>query len=183
MKRVAVMMVEGYEEGETLTIVDLLRRAGIVCDTIAFKEGFIEGMHHMFIQADRLFTQEIENYDMLVLPGGRPGGDHLCQSTQVIDMIQSFHKQGKWIAAMCSGTLALAQAQVIEGVKVTGYTGYQERLTGGLFSEDVVCLDKNIITSQGPATVYPFAFQLIAVLGKDPTKMKDKLMYNFAGGL
>ena len=62
------------------------------------------------------------------------------------------------------------------------YTGYQEKLHGGIFVDRVVVYDQNIITSQGPATPYPFAFQIIEALGKDTTEMKERLMYNFAGG-
>lgn len=70
----------------------------------------------------------------------------------------------------------------LKAKKVTGYTGYEEKLKGGLFLNDVVVYDQNIITSQGPATPYPFAFQIIEALGQDTSEMKERLMYNFAGG-
>lgn len=182
MKRVAVLMAEGYEEGETLTIVDLLRRAGIECHTFYFDNEFVKGMHNMYIKADKLFSEEIKDYDMLVLPGGRPGGENLRNNSNVIEMVQYFNDNNKYLAAMCSGTIVLLVANVIEGKKVTGYTGYAEKLKGGCFVDDVVVFDQNIITSQGPATPYPFAFKIAEVLGKDVSEMKDRLMYHFAGG-
>lgn len=182
MTRVAVLMAEGYEEGETLTIVDLLRRAGIECHTFSFDNEFVKGMHNMYIKADKIFSDEVKNYDMLVLPGGRPGGDHLKNNPDVISMVQYFNNNNKYLAAMCSGTVVLSDAKVITGKKVTGYTGYDEKLIGGHFMSDVVVFDQNIITSQGPATPYPFAFKIIEVFGKDVTEMKERLMYNFAGG-
>ena len=60
MARVAVLMAEGYEEGETLTIVDLLRRADIDCHTFSFKDEFVKGMHNMYIKADKIFGKEIK---------------------------------------------------------------------------------------------------------------------------
>lgn len=182
MEKVAVLMAEGYEEGETLTIVDLLRRAGIECHTFSFDEEFVKGMHHMYIKADKKFGEEVKNYDMLVLPGGRPGGANLKNNPDVIAMVQYFNDHNKYLAAMCSGTIVLSDAQVIDGKKVTGYTGYAQKLIGGQFIDDVVVFDQNIITSQGPATPYPFAFKIIEVFGKDVTEMKERLMYNFAGG-
>lgn len=182
MARVAVFMAEGFEEGETLTIVDLLRRAGIECHTFSFDNEFVKGMHHMLIKADKMFGQAVKDYDMIVLPGGRPGGENLKNNPDVIAMVQYFHEHHKYIAAMCSGTLVLSDAQVITGKKVTGYTGYAEKLVGGEFVDDVVVFDQNIITSQGPATPYPFAFKIIEVFNKDTTEMKERLMYNFAGG-
>lgn len=182
MKKVAVLMAEGYEEGETLTIVDLLRRAGIICHTFSFDNEFVRGMHDMYVKADKLFNEEIKDYDMLVLPGGRPGGENLRNNPNVIKMVQYFNDHNKYIGAMCSGTIVLSDANVINGKKVTGYTGYKDRLKGGIFLDDVVVFDSNIITSQGPATPYPFAFKIAEVLGQDVTEMKERLMYHFAGG-
>ena len=182
MARVAVLMAQGYEEGETLTIVDLLRRAEIECHTFYFEDEFVEGMHHMFVKGDKKFGEEVKDYDMIVLPGGRPGGANLKNNPAVIEIVQYFNENNKYIAAMCSGTIVLSDAKVIEGKKVTGYTGYAEKLIGGLFIDDVVVADQNIITSQGPATPYPFAFKIAEVLGKDVSVMKERLMYHFAGG-
>lgn len=182
MARVAVLMAQGYEEGETLTIVDLLRRAEIECHTFYFEDEFVEGMHHMLVKGDKKFSDEIKNYDMIVLPGGRPGGANLKNNPDVIKMVQYFNEHNKYIGAMCSGTIVLSDAKVIEGKKVTGYTGYEEILLGGIFKDEVVVFDQNIITSQGPATPYPFAFKIAEVLGKDVSVMKERLMYHFAGG-
>lgn len=182
MSKVAVLMAEGYEEGETLTIVDLLRRAGIECYTFSFGEKFVKGMHGMSIKADKIFSEEVKDFDMLVLPGGRPGGANLNNNTDVISMVRYFNDNNKYLAAMCSGTIVLSTAKVIDGKKVTGYTGYKEKLIGGQFVDDVVVFDQNIVTSQGPATPYPFAFKIAEIFGKDVTEMKERLMYNFAGG-
>ena len=182
MRKVAVLMAEGFEESETLTIVDILRRAGIHCNTFGFEEGFVKGMHKIYVKADRLFDETIKDYDVLVLPGGRPGGANLKDNPDVIEMVRYFDSRDKYIAAMCSGTVVLSDAGVINGKQVTGYTGYAEKLKGGIFKEDVVVFDKNIITSQGPATPFPFAYKIAEVLGEDVSQMKEKMLYNFAGG-
>lgn len=182
MAKVAVLMAEGYEESETLTIVDLLRRAEIECHTFSFGEEFVKGMHNMYIKADKIFGDEVKDYDLMILPGGRPGGANLKENPDVIKMVKYYNENNKYLAAMCSGTVVLSDAKVIEGKKVTGYTGYADKLVGGIFSEDVVVFDQNIITSQGPATPYPFAFKIAEILGKDVSEMKERLMYNFAGG-
>ena len=182
MGRVAVLMAEGFEEGETLTVVDLLRRGGLECHTFSFKDEFVKGMHHMYIKADYLFNDEIKDYDMLVMPGGRPGGQNLLENQDVISLVQYFNEHDKYLAAMCSGTVILEKADVILNKKVTGYTGYQDKLISGHFVDDVVVFDQNIVTSQGPATPYPFAFKILEIFGKDVTEMQESLMYNFAGG-
>lgn len=191
MGKVAVLMAEGYEEGETLTIVDILRRADVECHTFAVRGSesgekpedlFVKGMHGMMVKADKEFSDAVKEYDMLVLPGGRPGGANLRENPEVISMVKYFMDQGKFAAAMCSGTLVLAQAQVIEGREMTGYTGYGDKLPGAVFKEDVVVVDNNLITSQGPATVYPFAYKLAEAMGKDVSVLKERMLYNLAGG-
>lgn len=183
MMKVAVLMAEGFEEGETITIVDILRRLNITCHTFYFIEKFVKGMHDMWIQADKPFSEEIKDYDVIVLPGGRPGGQNLKENPKVIEMVQYFNKKNKYIAAMCSGTVVLSDAKVIEGKKVTGYTGYAEKLIGGIFQEDVVVYDQNIITSQGPATPYPFAYKIAEVLGINTSESRERMLYNKAGGI
>lgn len=196
MEKVAVLMAEGYEEGEALTIVDILRRAGIQCDTFAVEtwqeedkekthcsQGrFVKGMHGMMVKADKGFSDEVKEYDMIVLPGGRPGGANLKNNPEVIQMVKYFAAKDKYVAAMCSGTLVLSEADIIRGKEVTGYTGYGEKMPGAIFKEDVVVADGKLVTSQGPATVYPFSYKLAEVLGRDVSILKERMLYNFAGG-
>lgn len=182
MSKIAVLMAEGFEEGETLTIVDILRRAGLTCHTFYFGDKLVKGMHGMYVEGDRAFGEEVKEYDMVVLPGGRPGGQNLKENPEVIKMVQYFNDNNKYIGAMCSGTVVLSDAKVIDGKKVTGYTGYAEKLIGGIFIDEVVVADQNIVTSQGPATPYPFAYKIAEVFGKDTSVLREKMLYNFAGG-
>ena len=131
MKKAAVLMAEGYEEGETLTVVDLLRRAGVECHTFSFGEDFVKSTHGMHIKADKVFSDEVKDYDLIFLPGGNPGGIHLRENPEVLDMVRWFDAQGKYVAAMCMGTTVLEEAGIIRGRNVTGYTGYAEKLKSG----------------------------------------------------
>lgn len=184
MNKVAVLLAEGFEEGETFTIVDVMRRLDIPCDTFYFDGPWVKGMHGMVLEGDRLFGDEIEDYNVVVLPGGRPGGENLKNNLKVIELLQRWDRiPGKYLTALCSGTTVLVAAGVIEGKKMTGYTGYAEKLPGAIFLEDVAVADQNLITSQGPATGYPFAFKLAEVLGIDTAELRDRILYKFAGGI
>ncbi len=100
----------------------------------------------MYIKADKKFGSEVYEYDVVVLPGGRPGGANLLANPDVIKLVQDFNTtEGKYIGAMCSGTVVLSEAKVIDGKDVTGYTGYAEKLIGGNFKEDVVVFDQKIL--------------------------------------
>jgi protein deglycase len=182
MASVAVLMAEGFEEGETTTIIDILRRAGVTCDSFAIGTNPVLGMHGIRVVADKTFGSEISDYDMIVLPGGRPGGENLRTNSEVIALVREFTSQGRWVAAMCSGTTVLAEAKVIEGKKVTGYTGYADKMPGATFLEDVVVVDPNLVTSQGPATPYPFAYAIAEALGVDTAALRERMLYHRAGG-
>ena len=183
-KKVAILMKEGFEEGETFSIVDILRRLDIETTTFCFSEDrWVKGMHGMLIEADEVFPGKIEDYDVVALPGGRPGGANLAADPQVIDLLKRWNKTpGKILSALCSGTTVLAAAEVIEGKHMTGYTGYAAKLPGAIFEEAVAVADQNLVTSQGPATGYPFAFKLAETLGYDTRIVRSRLMYDYAGG-
>lgn len=118
MHKAAVLVAEGFEEGETFTVVDILRRLNIPCDTVYFGQKAVKGMHGMIVECNRLFHAGMTDYDVVVLPGGRPGGKNLRNNPDVIELVRDFNRlNGKIIAAICSGTTVLAQADVIEGKK------------------------------------------------------------------
>lgn len=183
MKKAAVLMMEGFEESETITIVDLLMRCGIEAKTFCFQDDlYVRSMQNMTIKADDRFSDDIKTYDALIIPGGRQAWQRLIARQDVLDMVRYFHEQKKLIAAMCSGTRVLKAADVIAGKTVTGYYGYEDVLTGAHFVHDVVAYDDHLITSQGPATPYPFAFKIAEVLGADTAVVRKRLLYEEAGG-
>ena len=77
-KKVAVILADGFEEGEALLVVDILRRANIDCDTISIMNRNVKGSHNIIVQVDKLITEITKDeYNMIVLPGGQPGADNL----------------------------------------------------------------------------------------------------------
>ena len=72
MKKIAMLLADGYEEGESLFVVDILRRAGFQADIVSTTGRMVvEGAQHIKAEADRLLEADVENYDMIVLPGGQ----------------------------------------------------------------------------------------------------------------
>ena len=89
MAKVAVILADGFEEIEALTVVDVLRRANITCHMVGF-EAQVMGSHAIQVQADRVFDGDLSEYDMIVLPGGMPGSAHLRDNEQLIAELQKF---------------------------------------------------------------------------------------------
>ncbi|TKH46213.1 DJ-1 family glyoxalase III [Paenibacillus sp. FSL R10-2782] len=178
MSKVAVMLAEGFEEGEALTIVDILRRANIECHMISTGGERVRGSHDIVVQADAIISDDVKQYDMIVLPGGLPGATNLRDDDRVINLLQEMNRAGKFVCAMCAAPIALGKAGILEDKNFTAYVGYDQKIeTTGVFKEDIVVVDGNVVTSRGPATTYAFAYALIDVLGGDSLAVKNRMVY------
>lgn len=182
MKKVAVLLAEGFEEIEALTVVDVLRRAGIICDMVSLKDENVLGTHKISVKADKIFAEDMESYDMVVLPGGLPGAENLANSEKVLDIIRKFNEnKEKYVAAICaSPALVLPRAEIEENRYITSYPDeeYEENLEKANYVEELVVIDENLITSQGPATTLLFAYKLVDILGGDSSKLKEGMLWN-----
>lgn len=176
MPKVAVILANGFEEIEALTVVDVLRRANITCHMVGF-EDTVTGSHAIQVQADRVFDGNLSEYDMIVLPGGMPGSAHLRDNEQLITELQKFEKIGKKVAAICAAPIALNQAGLLEGRNFTCYDGVQEQIVDGHYHKETVVVDGNVITSRGPATALAFAYHLVETLGGDAKALRDGMLY------
>ena len=184
-KKIAVLMPDGCEESETVQIMDLLMRAGLVCHSFyTGTDQWVRTMQGMTVRADRAFSAEaVAAYDGVIVPGGRTAAAPLIANEEVMNVLRSFDEAGKLVGGMCSGTTVLEAAGVLAGKLVTGYTGYGAKLASARFVADQVAVwDANVVTSQGPATPYPFSFKVMEALGIDPQPIKKRLLYAEAGG-
>lgn len=185
MKKIAVLVAPGFEEGETLTIVDILRRAGFQCKTFGFEKE-VEGAHSIVIVCDEVLSDEVVNYDMVVLPGGRPGADNLAASEEVMKILKTMDQNpNQYVCAMCAAPRALQNAGLLKNRNYTAFTGYGDILPDGNYKEDIVVQDGHMITSRAPGTTYAFAYYLVDVLGGDSEKIKQRMAYYdaFGGGM
>ncbi|MVX62411.1 DJ-1 family protein [Clostridium chromiireducens] len=167
MKKVCVLLAEGFEEIEALTVSDIMRRADVTCDLVSIgEEKVVKSSHELSVQADKIFDEDME-YDLVVIPGGVPGATNLRDDERVIRFIKKQNKEGKLIGAICAGPIVLGRAGITEGINLTSYPGYEDELPNCEYLEDAVVVDKNIITSRGPATAMAFSYKLLEVLGYD----------------
>ncbi len=181
MSKIAVFLAEGFEEGEALFVIDILRRAGFQCDSVSINEEMVKGSHDIVVKADKIISNDIKDYDMIVLPGGLPGATNLRDDERVIELVKYFDKAPeKFVAAICAAPMILEKAGIIKGRTLTSYPGekYTKLLKEAKYVEDIVVIDDHLITSRGPATTMSFAYALIDVLGGDSGKLKEGMLYN-----
>lgn len=111
-EKVAVIIAPGFEEGEALTIIDILRRGQIQCDTIGFEKE-VQGGHEIVLRCDFLLDESLLDYDMVVLPGGYDGIEAMKENKQFLSFLQSINKDHKYICAMCAAPAALEKANLL----------------------------------------------------------------------
>ncbi len=180
MSKVNIFFSTGYEEVEALTVVDLLRRAGIETDMISVMGDLnVTSSHNVTVKMDRLFEQADENADMLVLPGGMPGTTNLAQHKGLADMINRFNEAGKYIAAICAAPTVYGKMGLLEGKNATCFPGMESDLRGANKLTDKVVIDGNVITSRGLGTAIDFGLALVALLKGIGTaeELASKIVY------
>lgn len=169
MQRVVVPLAHGFEEIETVTVVDILRRAGISV-TVAGVEngsppGAIEGRTGIRLVPD-LSIDEVKasDFDMIVLPGGLKGTQTLQKDTRVAQLLRSLQAGDRYIAAICAAPTVLAAHGMIAGRKLTSHPSVREQLSGAIYDEGRVVIDGRLVTSRGPGTAMEFAMALVEIL-------------------
>lgn len=167
-KRVAVFVAPGLEEIEGLTVVDLLFRAGIPCDTVAITpERTVTSSHEVTIVCKRsLFDEDFsfDDYDMLVLPGGIPGTPNLRACAPLCEELAARAAAGRPLAAICAAPSILAELGLLQGRRATSNPGFQHVLAehgAVLLADEPVVVDANLITSQGAGTAMLFALEIV----------------------
>jgi len=171
MKRVLVPLAEGFEELEAVTIIDVLRRAGIDVVVASLGDSLVAGSHGIRIAADTpLAALAEQEFDMIAMPGGMPGADHLKKDARVAALIQHLQRQGKPVAAICAAPMVLAAAGALDGRRATSYPGFLDDATRTTVVDEAVVNDNGVITSRGPGTALDFALALVAELAGGPAR-------------
>ncbi len=169
MKRVVVPLAHGFEEIEAVTVVDILRRAGISVTIAGVEAGAppcaVEGRTGIKLVPD-LSLDEVKasDFDMVVLPGGLKGTQILQKDPRVARLLRYFQEGERYIAAICAAPTVLAAHGMIEGRKLTSHPSVQAQLPGALYDEGRVVIDGKLVTSRGPGTAMEFAMALVEIL-------------------
>jgi 4-methyl-5(b-hydroxyethyl)-thiazole monophosphate biosynthesis len=174
MSKALVLMAEGFEEIELVTIVDVLRRGGVEVDLASVKEPL--GAHGLRIEPNFLIEEVKDSYEALILPGGDLGYKNLRRSKKVLDLIRNYYEGEKLVGAICASSSILARLGLLK--KGTIYPSMKAKL-GEAWIDKPVVEAENLITSQGPATAMEFALKLLERLEgkKKANEVAEKLLF------
>ena len=166
MKKVGVFFGTGYEEIEALTVVDLLRRAGIEVQCISIdNRKQVMGSHKINVEMDAgIGDVDFESLDMIVCPGGMPGTRNLEACDILTEQIRSFYEKGKLIGAICAAPSIFGHMGLLKGRKACIFPGMEEELVGAEVVYDDVVQSEHVITSRGMGTAIAFGLEIISNL-------------------
>jgi protein deglycase len=162
MKNVLVLFADGSEELEAITVVNILRRAGVSVTLAGLGEGALRGSRGVMLMPDNKLDDVLhEDFDMIVLPGGQPGTNHLQADARVSKLAQRMAQQDKYVAAICAAPSVLATAGLLDSKQATSFPGALASFPKVKLRHAAVVEDGKIITSRGPGTAMDFALTLV----------------------
>ncbi len=165
MKKALVLLAPGFEEIETVTVIDILRRAGVQVTSAGTVDGAIEGSRKIKVMADvSIDSVSGSDFDLIVLPGGQPGTDNLAGDSRVKKILDEALANDRLISAICAAPSILSSYGYIKGKKATSHPSVQGKMGDVDYSEARVVVDGRWITSRAPGTAMEFAFQLVALV-------------------
>ena len=180
-KKVLVLLADGFEEIEALTVVDVLRRGNVDCKICSIEDEDVRGTHDIIIKSDCNINEiNSEEYDAVVLPGGLPGADNL-KADCVKELVIKMNDKNKIVAAICAAPGTLEYFNILEGKDCTSYPGcIEDKDKVNYIEDELVVVDKNIITSRGPATALMFALKILEELGyiNEMEEIKESMLVN-----
>jgi 4-methyl-5(b-hydroxyethyl)-thiazole monophosphate biosynthesis len=166
IKKALIPIADGTEEIEAVCIIDVLRRAETDVTVASVGEQEITASRGVKIVADKLIEEcTEEKYDLIALPGGMPGAEHLRDCQTLTKMLKDHAAAGRLYAAICaSPVVVLQQENLLKGKKATCHPAFADKLEDNSSAELPVVKDGNCITGKGPAVAIDFALELVSAL-------------------
>ncbi|RYL93817.1 DJ-1/PfpI family protein [Sporolactobacillus sp. THM7-4] len=182
MKRILVLLADGFEETEAVTAIDVLRRGGVEVVLASLGDTLVEGSRHIVIKADTTIDSgPLTDFDGIYLPGGTKGAETLRDDERAQKLIRYYKDQGKKVAAICAAPIALERAGVLKGEKVTSNPGFRSHIKDAEYSEDPVVVSGNVITSRAAGTTLPIGLEILRQLGlkKEAEQVSRDMLFDF----
>lgn len=170
-KHVAILATNGFEESELFEPKETLEQAGVEVDVVSIESGKIKAWNHgewsRKVEVSKTVDEaSVNDYDMLILPGGVINPDKLRREDKVIQFVRSFFDKEKNVAVICHGSQTMIDADVVKGRKMTSFSAIKNDLinAGANWVDEAVVVDKNLISSRNPGDLQEFNNTIINTL-------------------
>ncbi|GHV33182.1 thiazole biosynthesis protein ThiJ [Synergistales bacterium] len=168
--KVALFIIDGFEETEALCAVDILRRADIDVALVSLGSGKrVVGRSKIAVEADVMWSDIASSpdaFDMLVIPGGTIA---YLEHDGLLKLVKEYSDKGRKLAAICAAPSVFGKLGILKGRRALIYPGMENYIEGAIISDSIVETDGNITTSKGPGTTVYFALRLVKELAGEET--------------
>ena len=179
--KMKMLIAEGFEEIEAITLIDILRRVNYDLETVSINRNReIQGAHKIKIITDNVFDEvNFEDTDAIILPGGVPGVPNLASEDKVLDLIKKFYNEKKYIIAICAAPFVLERANILSNKNVTCYPTWEDKITSAKIKKANVVIDGKIITAKGIGAAIDLGLKLVEIFSSknDSKILKNKIVY------
>jgi len=178
---VYVILADGFEEIEALTVVDVLRRAGAEVKTVGIMGDSAAGAHGISVKCDLQADcdeMDITHCDMLIFPGGMPGAENIDKYERTDSYIEDVIGRGGFVGAICAAPMILGKRGYLEGKKAVCYPGFEKYLKGAVIADGTAVRDGQIVTSRCMGTALDFALLLTECLFGEEKKVSVEAAVN-----
>ena len=176
--KLLMVITDGFEEVEAIGTLAILRRANLDVDLVSLYDDYAIGRYNVRVSKLKKFKEiDINSYDMLIIPGGP---EYLVEEKDpdFLNMVKSFAKANKYIAAICAGPTILGHLGLLKNKNYTCFTSMNEDF-GGKYIDKYVVVDSKLITGRSCAASIDFALAIVeTLLGKEKVnKLKESIYY------
>lgn len=162
MVKGGMILADGFEDTEAIATRDVLERTHeIQVDLVSMTERKeVRSSHNVKILLDKtLPNMNQDDYDFVVLPGGKEGMENLKGDAKVRSLLLGFYQQGKLVSAICASPSILGELGILKGKKYTCFPGFQSK--DGDYLNIAAVKDENVITGHSMAYSLDFGMAII----------------------
>ena len=177
---VYLLLADGFEEAEALVTADLLRRGGVEVALTGVTGITVTGGHNIVVNADRLLSDAGDDVEMVILPGGLGGVNHILTSPVAMEFTRKAAEKGAYVAAICAAPTILAELGLLEGRQAVVYPGMEDEMGPAQVCKGCpVVIDGKFITGEAAGAVFEFGLKLVEVLkgAETAAQVKNSVYY------
>ena len=162
---VYLLLGEGFEEGEALVALDMLRRGGVETEMVSLGGATVTSSHGVTVTADRLLADAKDDAEMIILPGGLGGVANILANERALELIRGAHERGAYVAAICAAPTVLAKLGILGNRAAVCYPGMENEMgDADMKLQHPVVVDGHFITGECAGASFDFGLKLVEVL-------------------
>lgn len=165
MKDSFVFLADGFEEIEAISVIDILRRAGMPVKTVSISSSLqVKGAHGVTVVADAIYDSTLfPGAEWLIFPGGLPGATNLYDFAPLHGLIHNqLSSDSGRVAAICAAPgEVLGRLGVLRGERFTCYPGFEDKVEGGIHEDSKVVVSGRFVTANGPSSATLWALEIV----------------------